>query len=42
MNIYEYLNKIMGLLDSALNNLSQEDFIRLLANVSDLLKDYED
>lgn len=42
MNIYEYLNKIMELLDSALNNLSQEDFIRLLANVSDLLKDYED
>lgn len=41
MTSYEYLNKIIEILDDALNNLSPDAYRRLLDNLSDTIDDYE-
>jgi hypothetical protein len=41
MTSYEYLNKIIEILDDALNNLSPDAFRRLLDNIGGIVDDYE-
>lgn len=40
-SIWDYLEEISELLDSALDNLSPEDFTRLLNEISIILGDYD-
>ena len=42
MTSYEYLNKIIEILDDALNKLSPDAFRRLLNNLSETLDDYSE
>lgn len=41
MTSYEYLNKIIEILDDALNELSPDAYRRLLDNLSETIDDYE-